>query len=200
MLDVRWKGLTPYSKALNTQLQHHEAVDEKGAVLLGYEHPQVITLGVRGNQAQDVLSQDGFEVVKVDRGGEATLHNPGQLVVYPVLSLKQLNLGAREYVELLQTVTQETLSQIGIQTFIKPGCPGVYTTRGKMASFGVRIKNKVTYHGLAINVCNNLQDFKSIKACGVLGALVDQVSFYSDITTKKLFFKWCENLKDKLKV
>lgn len=156
-------------------------------VILGLEHPSVITLGVRGS-AEDILTPD-VPVVKTTRGGQATLHNPGQLVIYPLLSLKAMNITVRNFVEGMLDVSAQTLKTCNIT--IDSQKDGLFTTAGKICSAGFNIKNGKTSHGLAINVCNDLAEFSKIRACGVTNSQMDRVSHYApDMTPEKLFAIW----------
>ena len=165
---------------------------------MGLEHPPVVTLGVRGGP-QDLLfssayfANQGIECVTTDRGGEATFHNPGQLVIYPILHLKELGLSARTYVELLQNVTMRALESLGIASHKLRNEPGVFTARGKIASVGVRIANGVSRHGVAINVCNDLNGFSLIRVCGKAQQSMDRVANYGSFTgfsSEQLFGIW----------
>lgn len=173
-LHALWMGLTGFEKSLQIQSDLLAQSREYGQhYVVGLEHPPTITLGKRAKKEEDILWQDdellrrGLEVFQIERGGEATLHAPGQLVIYPVMNLHHLRWGVREYLSILTDVTRTSLSEIGIPTTCAKTEPGLFTPQGKLVAFGVRIKHGVTQHGLAINCSNSLQLFESIRSCGV---------------------------------
>jgi lipoyl(octanoyl) transferase len=136
--------------------------------VIGFETPLTITLGMRSlSQDSEILTHDhGAEIVVVDRGGHATLHNKGQLVIYPKVSLVDSGMGVRQFVSLLEQVAFLTLLDFGVRVGKKSDEPGLYSELGKMVFIGLRIKAGVVHHGLSINVCNELQDFTKIRSCG----------------------------------
>lgn len=169
-----WLGLTAYEKSLEFQKdllercqKHHQAY------LLGLEHPPTITLGKRAQAAVDVvwnesqLLESQLQVHSVDRGGEATLHAPGQLVIYPVLHLPRHRLKVKDYIQLLIDITRRSLETLGVKTDCSPQEPGLFTPQGKLVAFGLRIQKGVSQHGLSINCHNDLNLFESIRSCGV---------------------------------
>ncbi|MCB0378094.1 MAG: lipoyl(octanoyl) transferase LipB [Bdellovibrionales bacterium] len=191
-LQKKWLGLTPYQEGLKQQERALEYVksDHEG-VVLGLEHPNVITLGVRGREDLDLIqTPENFEIVKIRRGGQATIHNPGQLVIYPVLPLREWGLGARDYVCLLTKATKTFLKGLGVESFEK-GEPGLYTDSGKIVAFGVQISRGVSLHGLAINVYNELSPFKNIQVCGAQGQAMDSLRNHScQAPLHELFDEW----------
>ncbi len=178
------------------------------AIIAGLMHPAVITLGKRGESSVDIqhsestLHERGIEVVQADRGGQATLHSPGQLVIYPILPLRSLGLGARAYVELLESTTLAFLSQYGIRARRPEGCsgPGLYTQSGKIAFFGVRIRSGVTLHGISINVSNDLVDFAAIRSCGRSGEAFDRLRDHGiKDSCETAFAHWVQAFKEHLR-
>lgn len=154
--------------------------------ILGLEHPFVITLGRRAKEVP------AGPVIRVERGGEATLHSPGQLVIYPIVKIRG-RIQVREWVELLQQVTARSLLAVGLETSAGPHA-GLWTSKGKIASMGLRITDGVSTHGLAINVCNDLSLFNRISPCGMKpGSAMDSLAS-QDISmgTEALFQLWCE--------
>ena len=168
-------GRTSYDAGLRAQEQALNELREGSvsAVVLGLEHDPVVTLGVRGNEASDLLATSqrvhdlGYEVHHTDRGGQATVHAPGQLVIYPCVNLKTYSLGARDFVCLINRVTVETLAESGVQTDRCEGEPGLFVEGRKLVAFGFKISRGLSSHGLAINVSNSLEGFELIRTCGV---------------------------------
>lgn len=118
---------------------------------------------------QQELATLGASVHHTERGGDITYHGPGQLVLYPVVALRQLGCGARAYVEGLEDVLARVAALHGVQAAGRlPGAPGVWVAqRRKIAAVGVRISGGVTSHGAALNVCTDLSAFRHIVPCGI---------------------------------
>jgi lipoyl(octanoyl) transferase len=171
----KWLGQVPYREGLEIQKNTSQSVrkDPRQAMVLGLEHNSIVTLGIRGNATNDLysseeyLAQCGIEIERIRRGGQATLHAPGQLVIYPILPVREWGIGTRELVGAIESATRQVLNQRGVLTISGAKEPGVYTDRGKIGFFGLSIEKGVSSHGLAINVANNLDDFRHIRSCGV---------------------------------
>jgi hypothetical protein len=136
-------GRVPYGPVLELQRRLH-SLRREGKIpdlLLSLEHEPVITLGRDGRNDHLLLPQDelrrmGVEIYAVERGGAATYHGPGQLVLYPVLDLRELGLGVREYVRQLEEVMIRTGKALGVELFRRPGYPGAWHRKGKSGSSG----------------------------------------------------------------
>jgi lipoyl(octanoyl) transferase len=167
-------------------------------VIYGLEHPLTITLGKRSNPLNDIkvsirdLRAKKVAVVGTDRGGHATLHNPGQLVIYPIINLRERRMRVRDYMRLIQDVTRRFLTDFGVSLLPPQQDPGIYTPDGKIAFFGIRIKNGITSHGLAININNCLTDFQFIRSCD---RDIETFARLADVTHPPamdvLFAQWC---------
>src|SRR5205085_4068344 len=103
------------------------------------EHNPVYTLGQAG-KLEHILNSGDIPIEKTDRGGQVTYHGPGQLVIYPLLNLRRLNLGVRELVTLLENILINLLATYDIQAEAKKEAPGVYVSSAKIASIGLRIR------------------------------------------------------------
>jgi len=166
-----WQGCITYSDS--TRLQETLKKQAKGnqkAWIMGFECPACITLGLRGKTEEDVLSpakKHGIDVVSIRRGGQATLHSPGQLVIYPILDLRKWKIYPRDYLHVLEQITIQTLKKCGVHTEKQGAFAGLFTDYGKIAFFGIHISEGVSQHGLAINVTNDLGLFHLIRSCGV---------------------------------
>ncbi len=175
-------GLADYRQVLQ---QQHELRDKRrrGEIpntILITEHPPVITLGARqsANKLQvsrDTLIQKDIDVVDIRRGGGTTAHNPGQIVFYPILHLQDLGLGISEYIRELETIGTKLLEELGIQSTRRKGMPGLWVGTKKIGSIGVRVSKFVTYHGMAINIHNDLSIFDYITPCGLDGVEMTSV-------------------------
>jgi lipoyl(octanoyl) transferase len=167
-------GIRNYEEVLRLQhqLTEQRKLDKIPNTILIVEHTAVITLGARKNAntlliSREELLQKKINVVEIRRGGGTTAHNPGQLVFYPVLSLRQLNLGINEYIRLLEEIGIELLKQSGLTSTRIKGFPGLWVDERKIASIGVRVSRFITYHGMAININNDLGIFDYIVPCGL---------------------------------
>lgn len=199
---TEWLGMTPYGVASTSQLaRHQEVLAGADGSLLGLEHPTVITLGVRGKAAVDLLDVSaGIEVFPTDRGGQATLHSPGQLVIYPILPWRRWGISPKCCVHLLLETTVDLLREHGVKAFISPEGTGIYTSQGKIAFCGLRLQQGVSRHGLSLNLSNDLTLFKSIRPCGSasehLTSWAKEVGQTPD--SKIVFQEWAAHLRTRL--
>lgn len=139
------------------------------------EHPPVFTLGANASRAH-LLAPGDIPVVQIDRGGQVTYHGPGQLVVYPLIDLRRLGLGIRDFVTALERAVIGLAAQFGIAAEGRRGAPGVYVGGEKLASIGVRVRRNGSYHGLALNVALDLEPFSRINPCGYQGLKMTQLA------------------------
>lgn len=210
-IPSQWLGKVSYPTGLSWQERTFDAITSGEAPMgriLGLEHDDTITLGKRGKATLDLREQTdrlrdvhGCAVETTDRGGQATLHSPGQLVVYPILPLRRLGLGARAYVEALEEITSSTLLRLGLETSRKTDEPGLYTAFGKIAFFGLRIRNGISQHGLSINVSNDLTKFTWIRSCGREAERFDRLCDTKAAqpwpgTPQDLFSLWIQQFND----
>lgn len=138
------------------------------------EHDPVFTLGQAG-KPEHVLMPGEIPVLHVDRGGQVTYHGPGQIVAYPLLDLKRLKIGVREYVQRIEQAIIDTLAEWNIHAERREGAPGVYVAGAKVAALGIRVRRGCTFHGLAFNVAMDLEPFRRINPCGYEGLQVTSV-------------------------
>jgi lipoyl(octanoyl) transferase len=177
-------GLVPYDEALRTQRALAEA-RQAGAVpdvLLLLEHPPVYTKGRRTGSEELPMGEDwyrmqGIEVAATDRGGRVTYHGPGQLVAYPIVSLRELESrdDVHAFVRSMEDAMIAALGDWGVEARLFDGLTGVWVgaepppagDARKIGSIGIHVTRGVTTHGLAINVNNDLQPFEWIVPCGI---------------------------------
>ncbi|MBK7892652.1 MAG: lipoyl(octanoyl) transferase LipB [Bdellovibrionales bacterium] len=137
--------------------------------------------------------------MQVPRGGQATVHSPGQLVVYPCLRLRDFGLSPRCFVSKMEQVTQACLADFGIDAVKGDREPGLFVQGKKIAAFGFHISRGLTSHGIAINVANDLSLFDLIRTCGVarqpITSLADQGCRHS---VADVFASWFERVHDDL--
>lgn len=167
-------GFADYGETLRLQHRLHSLRSE-GQIpdtVVTVEHPPVMTIGRRGNSenilvSAETLAKEGISVHRVERGGDVTYHGPGQLVVYPIIDLRERGCGLKQYVRNLEQAVIILLRELGIMGEQRAGFPGVWVDARKIASIGVYVKRWVTCHGLALNVCVNKDHFKLIRPCGL---------------------------------
>ncbi|UCC97191.1 MAG: lipoyl(octanoyl) transferase LipB [Phycisphaerales bacterium] len=181
-LEIRDCGLADYRQILHLQQQLCEKrrQGEIPDTALIVEHPSVITFGARQSRNkllvnQQALQQRKINLVRIRRGGGVTAHNPGQLVLYPILHLQQAGLGINEYIRELEAVGAALLEQFGLNSSRREGSPGLWVGDRKIASIGVRVSRMTTYHGMAINIQNDLSIFELIIPCGLDGVEMTSV-------------------------
>jgi lipoyl(octanoyl) transferase len=168
-------GLIPYwdALALQARLEKARQAEQIPDALLLLEHPPVYTRGRRTTSAELPMGEDwyraqGIEIVDTNRGGRVTYHGPGQLVGYPVMSLKPYNDDVHDFIRRMERVIIESLALHGVEAGLIDGLTGVWTpARRKIASIGVHVSRGVTTHGFAVNVNNDLQPFGWIVPCGI---------------------------------
>jgi lipoyl(octanoyl) transferase len=176
LVEVRRLGLVPYAEALEWQ---KHLVDQRRAgeipdQLLLLQHPPVITLGVRTRSSRvnvvatpEALAAAGVEVFETGRGGDVTYHGPGQLVGYPIISLKPDRCDVHRYVRDIEEVMIRTAAAFGVEAARVPGLTGVWVGNEKLGAIGVRIAKWTTSHGFALNVAPDLTHFRLIVPCGI---------------------------------
>lgn len=169
-------GIIDWHAALQAQLAYAQRAQRGECFLLLAEHPPVLTLGRNADPHNIKISpvtaeQRGIALHHCERGGDVTAHLPGQIVLYPILRLANSR-GVRTYIEVLEQTVIAVLQRYGITARARQGLPGVWVGREKIAFIGIRIKNRVTQHGLALNVNNDLELFKLIVPCGLLNITV----------------------------
>lgn len=186
-------GRVPYGQALALQFElrrrllEGDAPEDRAGYVICLEHPPVVTIGKRGGRA-DLLARErlielGAEVFAIDRGGEATLHNPGQLVVYPVVELEALGLGVVDLVRGVAGAIADAAADFDVSADYDTDHPGVWTDETpprKLASVGMRVRRGVSTHGAALNLVNDLRPFSMIVPCGMPDAPMARLADYVD--------------------
>jgi lipoate-protein ligase B len=169
-------GLIDYKRAWDLQhdLWSRRVEGELPDLLLLLEHPHVVTLGRRGNRSNLIVSPEVLEAMKiplfhVERGGDVTYHGPGQMVVYPILDLKEYGYRLIRYVDQLEEIILRVLGDFGIEGRRDSLNRGVWVNQEKIASIGVAIKRWVSFHGFSLNYETDLKYFDLIHPCGLKG-------------------------------
>jgi lipoyl(octanoyl) transferase len=173
---IRHLGLAAYEPTWRAMQRYtHERENSTPDEIWFVEHPPVFTLGLNANR-EHLLSPGDIPVLQIDRGGQVTYHGPGQLVVYPLIDLRRRRLGVRDLVVALEDAVIAYVAELGVAAEGSRANPGVYVGGAKLASVGLRIRRGASYHGLALNVCVDLQPFERINVCGHRGLKVTRLS------------------------
>ncbi len=178
---VDW-GRTNYREAWDRQLELVDQRRSSGApdTLILTEHEPVFTIGARPGADQhlvwteQMLRQQGVDVVKTNRGGDITYHGPGQIVGYPIIDLS----GKRDlhaYLRKLEEVLIRTVAHFGVKANRREGKTGIWVETRKIAAIGVAVKSWVTYHGFALNVSPDLSHYDGIVPCGITDGTVSSL-------------------------
>jgi len=169
-------GQISFDDALSLQEEAIFRFRESGdglPVIFSLEHKPVITCGRSTELSNLLLSSDeykkrGVDVRTIDRGGDVTFHGPGQVVVYPIISLRKHNLRPGEYIRILEEAMIRTCAKFGVEAYRKERFPGCWTDKGKVGAIGTAVKSGgITKHGLALNVDTDLDYCDMIIPCGI---------------------------------
>jgi lipoyl(octanoyl) transferase len=174
--EVAWLGRVPYEPTWRAMQRYTEQRGQSCPDRIWLlEHEPVFTLGMNADAAH-LLSPGEIPVVRIDRGGQVTYHGPGQLVVYPLIDMRRARLGVRQLVEVLESCVVDYVARFGIVAESRPGTPGVFVGRRKLASVGLRVRRGGSYHGLALNIGMDLEPFARINPCGHAGLRMTQLA------------------------
>ena len=174
-LLIRDLGLAPYDDvwALQKELARQRIAGELAHdTLLLVQHPPVVTFG-RSTKPGHLLStpanleECGVQLREVERGGDVTVHEPGQLVAYPIIDLKQHTKDLHWYLRQVEESIIRALASLGLASGRQVGQTGVWREGRKLASIGVHARDWVTWHGVALNVENDLATFSHVVPCGI---------------------------------
>lgn len=168
-------GTVNYLQALKFQdlLVSNRKSHKISDTLLSLQHPPTYTLGKRRTDHNLLIPENdlkalGAQLHYTQRGGDITYHGPGQAILYPILSLRDIGIGARIYVEKLELTMVELASLYGVKARAGEKCEtGVWVGDKKIGAIGVRISNGITSHGLAFNIKPDLSYFEHIVPCGI---------------------------------
>lgn len=190
---IDW-GPRAYSQSVDDQI---DLVNAKKAdpsspdLLIFTEHSPVFTIGSRtGAEShllwdQQTLKDKGIQVHKTNRGGDITYHGPGQLIIYPILSLHKRDLA--DYLRKLEIVIIRVLQSFEIEAGTREGKTGIWIEDRKICAIGVAVKSWITYHGLALNINTDLSHFQGIIPCGITdGSVTSLQNEISPLPEKKL--------------
>ena len=155
-----------YKKALHFLKKRVEKVKKGGRELVWFlEHPITYTAGIRYKK-EEILDKS-VKIIKTNRGGKITLHNPGQKIVYFVINLNKRKKDIRNLVRQIENIIINFLSIYKIKSYADKKNIGIWVKNRKIAAIGIRVTNWIAYHGCSINIKNNLKEYKKISPCGL---------------------------------
>ena len=168
-MDIEFKiskNPVNYKKALKFLEKRVSLVESGGRELVWFlEHPITYTAGIRSKD-EEILDKS-ITVIKTNRGGKITLHNPGQQIVYFVLNLNKRKKDIRNLVRQIENIIIKFLSIYKVKSNSDKKNIGIWIKDKKVAAIGIRVSRWVAYHGFSINIKNNLNDYKKILPCGL---------------------------------
>ncbi|KAH9602698.1 hypothetical protein KSS87_018267 [Heliosperma pusillum] len=169
--------LVPYGKAWALQkaiVKEKKTLMEKNIecpdTVIVLQHPPVYTLGTGSSEMfmKFDVNNPPYDVFRTERGGEVTYHGPGQLVMYPIINLRNHKMDLHWYLRTLEDVVIRVLSSaFSIKASRLEGLTGVWVGNQKLAAIGIRVSQWIAYHGLALNVSTDLAPFQQIVPCGI---------------------------------
>ena len=183
MILTRCLGIQPYQTtwlAMQTFTDNRDKHTRDELWLC--QHPDVFTQGLAGKSKHLLKNPDDIPVIWSDRGGQITFHNLGQAVIYCLIDLKRLKMGIKQAVHTIENSVIQLLRQYGIDGIRRPNAPGVYVNNAKISALGLRVRHGCTYHGLSLNINNNLTPFTYINPCGYANLAVTNMAQLSKQT------------------
>ncbi len=204
-LPFQWLGEVAYAQAVELQQRQVKGFFTEAlsgaeirpqqsvqGVVFGCEHPATITLGVSASAADVIAPGDHFAVWRSERGGKATVHSPGQLLIYPICRIQ--GIGVSRYAEALLSITYATLTKLGVHSLETRLGAGLFVGDAKVGFMGLKVQRGIVSHGLAINVCNDLSLFKAIVSCGVQSQPMTSLAEMGVVIAPvELFWLWQES-------
>lgn len=177
-------GMMDYHDAHRFQLDcvtYRLSEEGRPDIFIVTEHPPVFTLGKRGGLdsltvSREYITHQGVGIVQTERGGDITYHGPGQVVVYPIIHLREAGLSIKEYVDLLEDVMISSAGDFGVTAVRDSRNRGIWVGDNKIGSIGIRVRHGVTFHGLAFNVTLDFEHFGWIQPCGLSGVGVTSLA------------------------
>lgn len=180
---IDW-GRTDYEAAFAQQKARVELRREDRCrdALIFTEHAPVYTMGLRKGAEQHLIwaeaecAQRGIAVVQSNRGGDITYHGPGQIVGYPILSLRHRR-DLHAYLRDLEEIVIRTVATYGLESARREGKTGIWIeNERKICAIGVAVRSWISYHGFALNVCPDMSHFGGIVPCGITDGSVTSLA------------------------
>ena len=178
------KRRIPYKKAMFDLEKRVEDVKKglKKELIWILEHPITYTGGIRSNK-NEILDKK-IKIIKTNRGGKITLHNPGQKIVYFVIDLNKRKKDIRLLLKVIETSIIEVLKIYNINGSSDKKNIGIWVKNKKISAIGIKVKRWIAYHGCSININNDLSKYKKIIPCGLSN---DRITSFDDLGVKNIF-------------
>ena len=195
------KKLIPYNSAFTFLKKRVDSIKKlkSNDLLWILEHPLAFTGGIRSNK-NEILDKK-IKIIKTNRGGKITLHNPGQKIIYFALDLNKKKKDIRNLVRQVELSIIDFLKLYKIKAYTDKKNIGIWVNDKKIAAIGIRVSNWVAYHGCSININNNLKYYKKIIPCGLDNAKITSIENESKIKIldienklKNIFLKNLKNI------
>lgn len=188
-------GTLSYQEAHQLQkdcVSWRSAEKSRPDLFLVVEHAPVFTLGRRGLRNsllvdEKYLSRKGIALIGTERGGDITYHGPGQLVLYPIFSLRRDNLNLQNYINALEELMIFIAAEAGVDAVRDKRNRGVWVGNNKIGSIGISVRRGIAFHGMALNVTPDLEPFRWINPCGLAGVGVTSIE---QETENNIDFTW----------
>ena len=174
----------PYKKAIY-DLEKRVVDVKKGLkkeLIWILEHPTTYTGGIRSNN-NEILDKK-IKIIKTNRGGKITLHNPGQKIIYFVIDLNKRKKDIRLLLKIIETSIIEVLKIYNINGSSDKKNIGIWVKNKKISAIGIKVKRWIAYHGCSININNDLSKYKKIIPCGLSN---DRITSFDDLGVKNIF-------------
>jgi lipoyl(octanoyl) transferase len=190
------KRRIPYVKAIKFLEKRVKNIKNRKAkdLLWILEHPTTYTAGIRS--AKNEILDKKIKIIKTNRGGKITLHNPGQKIVYFVIDLNKKKKDIRKFITVLENSIIKFLNIYNIKSKADKDKIGIWVNDKKIAAIGVRVSKWIAYHGCSINICNDLNQYKKIIPCGLDNSNITSVKKEGvrlvrnvDKNLKKIFYQ-----------
>ena len=166
------------------------------------EHPSIYTAGTSYNE-NEILDKS-INVVKTNRGGKITYHGPGQTICYFVIDLNKRKKDIRKFTTTIENIIIQTLKEYQINSFNDRDNIGIWVNHKnkikKIAAIGIRVSRWIAYHGFAINVNNNLENYNKIIPCGIKNKSVSSLKLIKDQNYDELNDKIINNFVKNLEI
>ena len=189
----------PYAEALSWMRNSYKrVVADKNLIILGCgsHDRKIITLGRSSSSHEyDLYTKiPHVIIIKTDRGGGPTAHEPGQLVLYPVINLNNFKLSIRDLVSILEQTMLDFMASLGLMGNLSALSRGVFLENSKIGFIGMRIQNNISAHGLALNLLNDAALFKTFSPCNIANLSVSSLCYYCSLSNTLNFYgdKLCE--------
>ena len=189
-----------YKKAINFLDKRVEEIkkNKKSELLWILEHPLTYTAGIRFNN-NEILDKK-IKIIKTNRGGKITLHNPGQKIIYFAIDLNKRKRDIRKLINAIEQSIIEFLKIYNIKAVADKKNIGIWVNSKKIAAIGLRITKWIAYHGCSINISNNLNQYLKIIPCGLdnkkITSIYNEKKIIVKNTDKKLVSIFTRNLNE----